>query len=296
MTPDDPKLAPAIRPTRILVHLPGLVALAVGITYIVGALTKVSEVEAAGFSASVVLSLTPIQQLLALGVSSVATSGTVIGATVLALEIAAMAWYLDRHDRTSEPRPTVTAEDIAKAARDNPQPPPSRLVRAREEVAYRAKALVYYVIAPLVLLLFAVRFVVGILNSVPTVVLPLIVVGPAIYLLARRLGFRMRDRIGMAFTTALVVSAVAGAYAYPSYLPVATIITRDGTYTGRLVANTENATSIGLPDCRVLTIPAAQIRSVTVGPVHHRRVRTLDGIIFGAHRSTKSKPNHEPCE
>jgi len=76
---------------------------------------------------------------------------------------------------------------------------------------------------------------------------------------------------------------------------VTTVITAEG---GRLLVSTEGATTIGLPNCHALTIPAQQIRSISVGTVHARIAHRLGEIIFGNQSSTKSKRRHStdaPC-
>jgi hypothetical protein len=60
-----------------LAYFPGTAALAVAYFYTVGALVKITELRGGGFSVSETLPLTPIPQLLALGVSTVSV-GTVV--------------------------------------------------------------------------------------------------------------------------------------------------------------------------------------------------------------------------
>jgi hypothetical protein len=107
----------------ILRHAPGLAAVGVAVLYVAGALTKVSEVSGAGFSASTVLSDIPIQQLLALGISSLA-SPVAIEAAAVATAIAVVAGLAPEyfmHESAPEPGRVADEPETAPDAASKPQ-------------------------------------------------------------------------------------------------------------------------------------------------------------------------------
>jgi hypothetical protein len=272
----------------MLAHLPGLVALGVAVVYVVGALNKVSEVNAAGFSPSVVLPLTPIQQLLTLGVSSVATASAITFATVVSLSIVGAALFMERQERRRRMRPAITTEAMTEGATPH-QPPASLVGRARLAFGHFSTPAVYYVVIPL----FALASLAALfLAAVPTTILPLVTVGPGVLLVSQRAGYRLRESVGLSYATVVIVSLIASSLAYPSFLPTATVVTADGKIvTGRLLVNGEGAVTIGLPDCHVETIPTLQTRSLVIGPVASRTRHRVYELIFGYGHSAKGSPH-----
>jgi hypothetical protein len=239
--------------------------------------------------------MVPVQQLLAYGIADLGNASTLGGLALLAMFIAVGAWWLDREE--SHRRKGVTKKQIAASyaeyelavARGDIEPEPWQ-----EPPRWRRwpTALAYYVLVPLMGLLLALRFVLG---SRPTTLTTFVIVFPSMYWLGRVLKLRMRDRVALAFTLTFVVGVTAYGLAYPTPLPYATIVTTDGSVVvGRLLVNTDTATTVGLPDCRMRSVPSIQIRTVTVGRMPVRKVRTVGELIF---EPEARKPRHStgPC-
>ena len=102
----EPTLASSL-PTRALVHVPAVVALGLAALYAIGAIAKVAQIYGAGFSPSVVVQDTPIQQLLALGVNAVVEPVSIAGLVALTAIIAICAWMIGRPVNN---RPSFSAE------------------------------------------------------------------------------------------------------------------------------------------------------------------------------------------
>jgi hypothetical protein len=64
---------------------------------------------------------------------------------------------------------------------------------------------------------------------------------------------------------------------------------------GRLLVNTDTATTVGLPDCRMRSVPSIQIRTVTVGRMPVRTVRTVGELIFEP-EAREPRRSAESCE
>jgi hypothetical protein len=241
--------------------------------YVAGALTKVSEVSGAGFSASTVLSDVPIQQLLALGISSLA-SPVAIEAAAAAMAIAAL-WGLavEYFMRESEPVPGAAAEpETAPGAASGAQHANSWIARP----PWLLKVVVGVPLGLFLLWLFIVAALNLRLDTALNVACFFTVV-----VRARRHGYRWRMAIPAAYVSGVIVGITVFTLAWPSPLPEAVVTTKTGATTGQLLATTDAAVVIGLGNCRIVTIPTAGVVQLVVIPRLHRLVGNLGTALFG---------------
>jgi hypothetical protein len=285
-------------PGRLLLNLPGLVALGLALLYAIGALAKVSDVAGAGYSAPIVLQQTPIQQLLALGVSNVASPESVTGITVSLLWIAGMAWWWERsltkdRDKTNITRWKLHAR-IAWAysvmhseGRSDMFVQPSLWGRAKKAGTW----FMYYgggVVGVLLVLLILLRL------SPPGFV-SAVVLFPATLWIGLRLRWRLRLRVGIALAVFVVGDLAGHGLFYPSPLPQVTLVTTQGTIKAELLVNTDSAVTVGLPNCQIETVPSSQIRSITLVAAENEPIRTLGAIIFGEHYAVEREYHSGRC-
>jgi hypothetical protein len=265
----------------VLAYLPGLVALGAAILYTVGAIDKVSNVEGAGFNPQTVLQLTPIQQLLALGVSNVATPEALQGIATYVIGIGMASWWWEqRSAKRPQPAPGEASAFLRRARAterwrasvrrtgiDTPPlyPLPSRLAQWRKRAGITLGSLVLL-------------YIVLIQKVETTVGLAVVVAALA---LGTEFGLRLRWRVALSLTAGLVASAIVHSASYPAPLAQVRVTTASGTVSGQLLVSTDSATTVGLSNCQIETIPAGQIRSLVIVPQYHGPLRTVADIIFG---------------
>ena len=285
-------------PARLLLNLPGLVALGLALLYAIGALAKVSDVAGAGYSAPIVLQQTPIQQLLALGVSNVASPESVSGITVSLLWIVGMAWWWERsltkdRDKTNiirwklHARIAWTYSVMRSEGRSDMFVQPNPWGRAKKAGTW----LMYYgggVVGVLFALLILLRL------SPPGFV-SAVVLFPATLWFGLRLRWRLRLRVGIALAVFVVGDIAGHGLFYPSPLPQVTLVTTQGTIKAELLVNTDSAVTVGLPNCQVETVPSSQIRSLTLIAPRIEPIRTLGAVIFGEHYAVEREYHSGRC-
>jgi hypothetical protein len=242
--------------------------------YVAGALTKVSEVSGAGFSASTVLSDIPIQQLLALGISSLA-SPVAIEAAAVAMAIAAL-WglALEYFMRESSPVPRHAAAEPETAP--DPASGPQNVNSWIAGLPWLLKVVIGVPLGLFVLWLFIVSVLNLRLDTAANVACFFVVV-----VLARRHGYRWRMAIPVAYVSGVIVGITVFALVWPSPLPEAVVTTRNGATTGQLLATTDAAVVIGLGNCRIVTIPTVSVVRLVVITRTHRLVGNLGTTLFG---------------
>jgi hypothetical protein len=280
-------------PLRLVAYVPVMAAGGVAVFYAVGAIAKVGEISGAGFNAATVLQSTPIQQLLALGVSAVVEPISLSGLAALAVLIALIAWMADRSASTTSER-SITQVELLVLSRQvqtreryrrsvegvpPPVPTPSTIRRvARWTWRWAKRALL--ATGLLVLVLVAIVFELG---GAPTTIASWLIVAPPAWFVAKRLGMRTRAAVATAFIVSAVVSMTTRALVYPLPLPRVMVRTDAGTVEGQLLITTENATTVGLANCKIETIPAAHIKSVLIEPEERVPIRSTGALLFGLH-------------
>ncbi len=246
--------------TKALPHVAGIIAVAVAVLYVVGAITKVSAVSGAGFDATVV-SYTPIQQLLALGVTSMAGAPGILSILILIVVTGAVILLWGKNPicrgRARRPRPVGEREF------------PDRL-------------LVLLIAVVVVLLLVVVetalvwQLVMGL--EIPFAAMPVFFV--ATFAVMRALGYDPRWAAGGGFLCGFVALSVTGALLYPAPLPEVRVVTHSAVIEGLLVSTDGDATTVGLGNCSVETIPSSQIKQFVITPRRRSGDPTLGSALF----------------
>jgi len=268
-------------------NLPGLVALGLAMLYAIGALAKTADIGGAGFGTPTVLQFTPIQQLLALGVSNVASGESVAGITVIVLFVGVSAWAWEHMEikrtkaiadyQISDQQIRARHRWAASVATERGE----RLALPRRNWNDRLRAVAWFLSGPVILILFAGM----ILTFRPLPIFVGLVVVPLAFASSQRIPIRPVFRIVAVFSVTLVVDMTAHAFIYPAPLPDAIVRTSAGVVTGDLLVSTDAATTIGLSNCHIVTIPALQIRSITLSAASNPPApRTLGDIILGLDR------------
>jgi hypothetical protein len=292
-------------PLRLVAYVPVVAAGGVAVFYAVGAIAKVGEISGAGFNAATVLQSTPIQQLLALGVSAVAEPISLSGLAAFAVLIALMAWIVDRSASTASERSITgvellvlsrefqTRERYRKSVEGDPPPapaPPAIRWAARWTWRWAKRALL--ATGLLMVVLVAIVFELG---GAPTTILSWLIVFPPAWFVAKRLGMRTRTAVVTAFIVSAVVSMTSRALVYPLPLPRVMVRTDAGTVEGQLLITTESATTVGLANCKIETIPATHIKSVLIEPEERVPIRSTGALLFGLHAKLDVKKYPGPC-
>jgi hypothetical protein len=284
-------------PARLLIYLPGLVALGLAVLYAIGALAKTAEIGGSGFSTPTILQLTPIQQLLALGVSNVASAESVVGISLVALTVGMGSWFVERaetkltkvHADYQIPDQKIQARYrwAASVARERGE----RLALPSPRWHHRLRDTAWKVSGPVMLLMFA-----GLILIFRPLPVAMGFVMCPVFLWSRRIPIRPGFRAAAVLFMSFVVFVIAHGFIYPGPLPQATARTSTGPVTGDLLVSTEVATTIGLPNCHIVTIPASQIHSVTISvapsPPHPR---TIGDILFGLDQRKEHRHRDGAC-
>ena len=255
-----------LSPSKLLGQVTAVIALAVAVLYVVGALTKVSEIAKAGFDPGVVVPPVPIQQLLGLGVSTVANPSLLLWAVIAALIVGIQH---SMNNRTFKAAQEYRAQPRAESA--------------AEGAGGKIDAFLFgpfYRGIPFPSLLTLVISVIAFLSiSDPWSIVVLCIGVTALFRLSRR--GRMTSRLQLLIIGAMTVAVVAvRGIAYPLPLPEAVASTRNGAVVGQLLASTDSSTMIGLGSCRIEVIPATEIQSITIVKRPHTPPRSLVNLIF----------------
>lgn len=270
-------------PLAALGTIPALAALAVGLLYAVGALERATQLHGAHLRILDFLPLTPLQDLLATGISQ--TVQYSVGVAYWTLAFALALWFSRTHPGPGEPEePTGDAESPGQV--EEAAAPRARVglpgwardwvLRPLYRFALRPLYRILYIafVTPVSYLLFFV-FYCTLYSFTGAAAVTLGLWASSGWVSA---ALSKQRRRALAVLTILVTGTLAfgliGSYFDPQPLPVTTLRTTGGVLHGRLVAHVDRFWYISTAPNRVISIPDGRIHYAVTVSQKHRRPRT----------------------
>jgi hypothetical protein len=258
-------------PAQLLPHVGAVVAVVVACTYVVGAITKVGQVTGAGFSADLVLGPTPIQQLLSLGVGTLATPegvfALIVGTASIGVTALILTWPIGGKVKSADELEgseeySATATEVRSGGVRWPLKVVGGVVGA---------SLLWHCV---------------ILGSSFASIPPLLV-GPLAAGVRKATGYSPRWSVAVAGVCAAACTGLIFAFGYPTPLPEISVITHSGTVVGELLGQTDETLTIGLGNCEIESIPATEVERSVIYPRDARQIPDISSVLRGQSRQPK---------